>query len=525
LRIEASERYAGAKAFARDLLDNQRSGVKRWFDLGMILVVLISVSLLVYAVENPVTDWMRWFEYLAVSLFILEYLARVWIVGDVHQAVLDHYRQAAHLGLPFRPGPVLAEQAGRKWRYVTSPIAIIDLLAILPSYRPMRLLRVFLLFRLFKLFRYARSVRGMAEILAERRFELFTLAFFMVFVVLTGASAIYVFEGPMPNSRIDDLFDAVYWAMVTLSTVGYGDIIPLTPEGRAVAMALIVSGIGVMAFSTSIVVAAFQDKLKDLREHRVLSELERGKTYTILCGFGEMGQVVAAKLHETRQRFVVVEVEEEKVRRAAKRGYLAVRGDAADNDLLETLGVRERAHTLVCVTADDVKNVFITVSARRMNDGLRIIARAGTREVARKLSLAGANHVVSPAQIAGLIGAEYVGRPVAFEAIYGMLRGERDIALEAVRVESSSLLCGRNVCDLDFPGRKLVLFGVLTQKEPDVCDAGHLYPLSGGFWFVFKPGPRLRVDAGDILVVFGYEYSLVHLRRELGAGLFRTGLR
>jgi voltage-gated potassium channel len=403
-------------------------------------------------------------------------------------------------------------------------LAIIDLLAILPSYRPMRLLRVFLLFRLFKLFRYARSVHGMAEVLSERRFEFYTLAFFMIFVVLAAASAIYVFEGAIQDGSIDTIFDAIYWSVVTLSTVGYGDITPQTPEGRVVAFALIVSGIGVVAFSTSIVVAAFQEKLGDLREYRVFSELERGRRYTVLCGFGEVGQVVAAKLHEARRRFVVLEQDEDKVRLAAKRGYLVVRGDAADNELLETLGVRDRAHTLVCVTGDDVKNVFVTVSARRMNEGLRIIARAGTKEVVRKLTLAGANHVVSPSEIVGLMGAEYVGRPAAFEAIYGIMRGERDITLEAVRVEKNAPVCGSSVKELDFPRRKLLLFGVITTRDWRVQEVELLYPLEGEFCFAFKPPPDFRIQQGDVLVVFGYEMSLVHFRRELGAGLFRAGL-
>ncbi len=525
LWLESSPRYLQVKRRVRDLLDNPRAPEKRWFDLGMTLLVLASVALLIYSVENPVTAWMRWFEYFAVSVFLLEYLARLWIVGDFHQMLLDHYRQAQYLGLPFRPGPVLLEMARMKWAYIKSPLAVIDLLAILPSYRPIRLLRIFLLFRLFKLFRYARSVHGMAEVLSERRFEFLTLAGFMVFVVLTAASAIYVFEGPIPASPIDDLTDAIYWALVTLSTVGYGDIVPLTPEGRAVAGALILAGIGVLAFSTSIIVSAFQGKLKELRENRVFAELERGKPYAILCGFGEIGQVVAAKLRQTRQRFVVVEIDPERVQVAAKLGYLVVCGDAADNELLESLGVRERAHTLICVTNDDVKNVFVTISARRLNEGLRIVARARNKQVARKLSLAGANHVISPPQIVGLIGAGYIGQPVAFEAIYGILRGERDIALEAVRIEASSSACGQRVMDLNLVDRKLLLFGVITQDDPKACDAGHIYPLGSNFRFLFKPGPRFRIQAGDILVLFGYEYSLEHLRRTLNAGLFRTGLR
>ncbi|MCB1788311.1 MAG: NAD-binding protein [Chromatiaceae bacterium] len=524
LMLESSPDYLRAKGAVRELLEDPTSRAKRYFDLAMILVVLASVALLVYSVENKVAAWMLWFEYFAVTLFILEYLARLWISSDVHAVVLDQYRQAEFLHVPFRLWPVLVDVARRKWAYVSSPLAIIDLLAILPSYRPVRLLRVFLLFRLFKLFRYARSVHGMTDVLAERRFEFYVLAFFMVFVVLAAASAIYVFEGAVQGGSIDTFFDAVYWSMVTLSTVGYGDITPHTTEGRVVALALIVSGIGVLAFTTSIVVAAFQEKLGDLREHRVFSELERGSSYTVIYGFGEVGQVVAAKLWAVRQRFVVVDIDESKVRLASKRGYLAVQGDAADNGLLEGIAKVDRAHTLVCVTNDDVKNVFLTVSARQLNDGLRIIARAGTKDVARKLVLAGANHTVSTSEVVGLIAAEYVGRPTAFEAIYGILRGEREVALEAVRVEGSAPVCGHTLAEVDFVRRKLLLFGVITVRDWRPADVDHLFPLEDDFCFIFKPSLDFRIEAGDTLVVFGYEYSLVHFRRELGAGQFRSGM-
>jgi voltage-gated potassium channel len=523
--LEDSQGYGEAKAFARNLLDNPRYPYKRYFDLGMIVLVLVSVALLVYAVDNPVQTWMLWVEDFAVTVFIIEYLARLWIVGDIHRTVIEHLRQAEFLHLTFKLRTALFEVARIKWNYITSPLAIIDLLAILPSYRPVRLLRIFLLFRLFKLFRYSRSVHGMAEVLAEHRFEFFILAFFMVFVVIAGASAIFVFEGAMPQSTINSFFDALYWAMVTLSTVGYGDITPHTPEGRVVAIVLIVSGIGVLAFTTSIVVAAFQEKLGELREHRVLSELERGARFTVICGFGEVGQVVAFRLAEARQRFMVIDLEEERIRLATKRGYLAMRGDAADNELLEAIGVRDRVHTLVCATNDDVKNVFITVSARRMQDGLRIISSAASKEGARKLTLAGANHVVSASQIVGHMAAEYIGRPVAFEAINNILRGEREVLLEALRVGSETPACGKTVSEIDFPGRKLLLFGIITAREWSVADVQNLYPLEDGFCFIFKPAADFRIEAGDVLIIFGYELSLVHFRRELGAGLFRTGLR
>jgi hypothetical protein len=157
------------------LLENDRAPQKRYFDLFMILLVLASVFLLIYDVGHPLTATAALIEDFAVSVFIVEYL-----------------------------------------------------------------LRIFLLFRLFKLFRYTRSAGSMASILAEKRFEFYTLALFMSFVLLASSSAIYLFEGDLPGGKFDSFFDAVYWSMITLSTVVYGDITLQTSEGRVIAMALII---------------------------------------------------------------------------------------------------------------------------------------------------------------------------------------------------------------------------------------------------------------------------------------------
>jgi Trk K+ transport system NAD-binding subunit len=97
--------------------------------------------------------------------------------------------------------------------------------------------------------------------------------------------------------------------------------------------------------------------------------------------------------------------------------------------------------------------------------------------------------------------------------------------LEALRVDRETPVCGKKISEIDFSRRKLLLFGIITSREWNVEDVQNLYPLEDEFCFIFKPGPDFRIEPGDVLIIFGYELSLVHLRRELGAGLFRTGLR
>ncbi len=220
----------------------------------------------------------------------------------------------------------------------------------------------------------------------------------------------------------------------------------------------------------------------------------------------------------------MVDHDEDMVRLASRRGYLAVRGDVADGDLLERIGVPDRVQTLICVTGDDVKNVFLTLSARRMNQRLCIIARANRKEVVRKLTLAGADHVVSPHEIFGLMGAEYVGRPVAFEAFRGILHGDTEVILEAVRVAADSPLNESKVGDMDFPAKRLLLFGVISAADR-TARCGGVHPLADGNCFYFKPGEDFTLQAGDMLIMFGHEVSLQHFRHAVGELESRMGRR
>lgn len=513
--LHDSPGYRRLKDWFWTMLRDEQSLNKRRFDLAIIALVLLSVGLLIYGVRHPLGPTALAFDNLAIGVFVVEYLLRLWVSSDIHGVMIEHYERARFLDRRFRLLPVLWEVVRDKWRYVSSPLAIIDLLAILPSYRSLRLLRVFLLFRLFKLFRYTRTVKLLGEVMAEKRFEFYALLLFAGFMVIAGSSAIYLFEGDLDHSGVTTLFDAVYWSVVTLSTVGYGDITPVTSEGRLVAMVVIVSGIGVFAFATSLVVSTFQGKLGQMRENRVFSELERRRDYTVVCGYGRVAQAVVAHLAEVRECFVIIDKDPEKVRLAITAGYLAVLGDAASSPLMEHLGLADRASTVLCITDDDVTNVFVTVSARAMNPDLRIIARANRSEVIHKLTLAGADHVVTPPRSVALVAAEYVGRPVAFDAFRDIIAGAGKVVLDGVRIPTGSQFSAQPLSALKLQQCKLVLFGVISGREkPSDADLSRVFDLSHG-WFHFNPPLGFELGEHDTVVVFGHEYSILRFKHLL----------
>jgi voltage-gated potassium channel len=516
--LEDSPRYKRSKAFFYNLMENPRSKIRPFFDVFMILLVLSSVFLLIYEVKADTGGFGRIFEWCAVSIFLVEYLLRLWLYNDSHTIFIEHYERAEFVGGEFRLWPPLQEVLRKKWDYMTTPLAVIDLLAIIPSYRPLRFLRIFLLFRLFKIFRYARSVNEFVRVLSEKRFELYTLAIFLAFVVMTSASAIYFFEAQSEGGEIDNFFDGIYWALVTISTVGYGDITPQTTEGRVITLALIICGIGVISFTTSVIVAAFSDKMTELRENRVFAELEKRKgSHTIICGFGRMGQVVAERLHDDKDNFVIIDEDPLNALQAKKQGYLVIEGDAGKSELLESAGIRNKAARILCLTDDDVINVYVTLTARYLNPDIEIISRANRKESVRKLHQAGADHTVSPSKVVGMITSEYISQPVAFEALHGILSGKDSIGLETVTVRPGSVLDGSAIGDVDFSAIKLVLFGVITHPEREITTVNEVYEMVDRSLH-FNPSQDFRLSGNDTLVLFGHKYSIVHFKDRLEAG-------
>ena len=519
-QLEASERYGRIKKAAYNLLENPHSRIRPYFDISMMVLVLTSVFLLLYSVKHHLGAWSDWFEDIVVVIFILEYLGRLWVHDCSHRIVLDEYEKSELINEPFSMSRAIWHVLKSKWSYASSPMAIVDLLAILPSYRALRFLRLFLLFRLFKLFRYAHSIQQFASILREKRLELFTLLSFLMFVLLVGSSAIYLFESAETGGDIDGFFEGIYWALVTLSTVGYGDITPHTLEGRLVTMVLIISGLGVLSFFTSIIVSAFQEKLGEVRDRRVATLLEKKKNFTIICGFGRVGQVVAEFLARDDQPFVVIDYDADAVDKARRLGYLAVEGKAEKIELLQTLGVGRSAAKVLCLTGDDVVNVFVTLSARQLDSNIEIISRANHHQTLNKLIQAGANHALEPFKIVGLIAGEYVGQPVAFEAIHGIVMGENDISLERIAIPPGSWIDGQTIGDLPLEDMRLILFGVITSLERDSDHVRSHFDLTSQR-FQFNPGADFVLLGDDILLVFGHEYSVVRMRQRLKSKKFK----
>ncbi|WP_256361264.1 potassium channel family protein [Methylomonas koyamae] len=348
--------------------------------------------------------------------------------------------------------------------------------------------------------------------MASKRFELTTLLIFTCFLVFIASVSIYMFEY-RNNAGVNTLFDAFYWTIVTLATVGFGDITPQTAGGRWVTIFLILASLGVLSFFTSILIAAFSEKMLSVRESRTYAALEHFDNFIIICGFGRVGQEIARHLHEEQNRFVVIDKSPEKVALAKLRGYLAIENDASNNAVLLNAGICRGASVILCITGDDVVNVYITLTSRHLNKGLRIISRANRHDNVNKLYQAGANQVIRPFEIAGMLAAEFVGQPVAFEAISGILQSQSDIVMESVLVSEKSPLEDQNIGQLDLEQRKLTLLGVISAN-PIHLKHKNKYQVNQQH-FYFNPAEQFILRHGDILVLLGRKFGIDHFRDQV----------
>ncbi len=511
--LKTSSRYQSSKHFFYNLLENPNNRLKSYFDVFMIGLVILSVFLLIYEVGSKPGELDLWYEHTIVSLFIIEYLLRLWLYSDNHKIIIDYYEQTRYLNIPFRFRHIARLLITKKLEYITSPLAIIDMLAILPSYRELRVLRVFVIFRLAKLFRYFNSIKLFADILSSRRFELYTLAIFLGFLIFIGSTAIYVFENTNNGGHINNLFEAFYLSIVTLATVGYGDIAPQTTSGRLVAMVLIFFGLVFIAFFTSIIVAAFNEKMQDMREDRTYAELNRYKNFIIICGFGRIGQHIATQLEKNQQHFVIIDVNETTIAQARRLGYLVIQADASSNAVLTNAGINQGASAVLCTTGDDVVNVYITLTSRHLNPHIRIISRANNQENIKKLYQAGASNVMQPFEVAGMMVAEYIGQPVAFEALFGILRQEKDLVMDTLCVFGGCMIDGKHIGNVNFEQKKLLLIGVISSN-PVHSNHKNSYQVSDQH-FYFNPEAHFRLHEGDLLVLLGKTLSIDYFRDQI----------
>ncbi len=205
-------------------------------------------------------------------------------------------------------------------------------------------------------------------------------------------------------------FSSYYMSLVTLSTVGFGEVIPLSHTGRVFTSFLILFNIGFFAYAISTITSIFADNDLDdfFAEYNMMEQIQKLKGHTIVCGYGRHSSEVCEEFVKEQVPFVVIEIDAKKIELMEQEtNYLFLEGDATDDEVLLEAGIL-RAAALVVTLPQDANNLFVVLSARQINPELKIISRLNNPSDELKLRRAGANHVVMPERIGGFYMAMLV---------------------------------------------------------------------------------------------------------------------
>lgn len=256
-------------------------------------------------------------------------------------------------------------------------------------------------------------------------------------LVMGGTGGYMIIEGW-------SFLDALYMTTITITTIGYGEVLPLSPGGRLYTIALIVVGVVIASYTVTAIIELltsekFLREMRNRRRRRMLSKLDN---HCIICGFGRMGSSLAAELYSYGTPVVAIDPAPPAVERCEALGILALQGSGADDRVLREAGI-QRAKSLVAATKSDAENVFIILTASGINPNLQIISRCNSEASIEKLKKAGANTVISPYSIAGKRIANMITHPNVTSFLDGVLEfGDRKMRLEEFVVSPGSRLAG-----------------------------------------------------------------------------------
>lgn len=298
-------------------------------------------------------------------------------------------------------------------------------------------------------------------------------------------------------------FTALYVTIITLSTVGYGDITPTTFWGKAFTLLYVVCGAGAMAY-TFVSISGFiiEGQLKRIvRLKKMESKLKSIRNHYIICGFGKIGKIVSKKFDSAGVPYVVIDINEKNLTNELEhyKNLLYVVGDATLDDVLNKAGVK-RAKGLIATVNSDAENLFITISAKELNPNIYIIAKAEAETTTDKLIKTGADRVVSPYSIGGLRIAEMALRPEILDFVTTLMDETYDMEIGRFTISPEAEVVGKTIHESKIRQRSGATILAIVNKDGEA---------------IVNPGPEVVLEAHNVVYAFGTKEHLEKLKKIL----------
>ncbi len=301
-----------------------------------------------------------------------------------------------------------------------------------------------------------------------------------------------------------NFLDSLYMTVITISTVGFSEVNPVSNQGRILTMTILISGLGVLGYVVGTLTRTLVEGqlLEVMGRKKLERQIQKLKDHYIICGYGRVGRIICEEIKKSKPTpLVVIDQDSTLTPQIEEDGYLYFLGDATREETLMKAGILS-AKGIATALDSEADNVYITLTARGLNPDLFILARAGRRGSEKKLARAGANRVVSPHQIGGFRMAQALLRPHVTEFIdFAFTDLDTNLGMEEIPVRPNSKLSDISLVDSGIRQQFDLIIVAISKATGEM---------------LFNPASHTRIQIGDTLIALGQRSSLIELERLLG---------